>query len=265
MKDETRPKNAVLAACVPTMLLAATSVAADQVVLTPTRDNTLFSNDPHLSNGAGPMLFFGAIASGGTRRALLRFDLTGIPPGSVIHSASLRFFINRVPVSSGSADVTTLHRLTADWGEGSSSTTRGQGAQATAQDATWSWRFYGQPPTTPRTSWSVSGGDFVSTPTATIEVGGIGPYEFSSSSRMLTDLQSWVDQPQTNFGWMIRGAEDHEQTARRIDSRESATAANRPTLTITYDMATTDVPVPPWSLLLLGGTLAAMIARKARA
>lgn len=95
--------------------------------------------------------------------------------------------------------------------------------------------------------------------------GGIEPYEFASSPGMLADLQSWVDQPQTNFGWMIRGAEDHEQTARRIDSREPPTVANRPALTITYDMATTDVPAPPWSLLLLGGTLAAMIARKARA
>ncbi|MBC7771163.1 MAG: hypothetical protein H7210_01580, partial [Pyrinomonadaceae bacterium] len=41
-----------------------------------------------------------------------------------------------------------------------------------------------------------------------------------------------------NFGWLLRGNESSDQTAKRFDTRENTTAANRPTLVVTFDPPT---------------------------
>lgn len=54
---------------------------------------------------------------------------------------------------------------------------------------------------------------------------------------MVSDVQDWLDNPANNFGWLIKGQESVGQTAKRFDSRENPTAANRPLLTIYYSPA----------------------------
>lgn len=251
----------------PGWLLGAFAAQADQLVLTPIKDNTLIEDDPNFSNGAGSNVFIGAIGSGGARRALLKFDLTAIPPGAHITNATLRFVINRAAIGSGLDDSAALHRVTADWGEGSSSTSGGTGTQATPQDATWAYRYYGNPAAgIPRQAWTVVGGDFVPTPTQTITIGSIGAYQFIATPQMIADLQAWLMQPAGNHGWIMLGPEQREQTARRIDSRESGSAANRPTLTVTYLLPAqeADVPLPLWSVGLLACGLLAIMQRARR-
>lgn len=238
----------------------ATAANADVVVLTPVKDNTLIEENPTYSNGSGSNLFMGAIASGANRRALLKFDVAaGVPPGADITAARLRFVINRAGIGSGGTDPATLHRLSADWGEGASATSGGGGTQATPEDATWSYRFYGNPGAgIPRQPWSVAGGDFVATPSASITVGSLNTYEFSSTARLVADVEGWQAAPASNHGWIMLGPEDGDQNARRIDSRESASLPSRPTLTITFTPSTADaeVPLPLWSLVLLAASLA---------
>jgi hypothetical protein len=62
------------------------------------------------------------------------------------------------------------------------------------------------------------------------------------------------------------GPEQREQMARRIDSRESGSAANRPTLTVTYLLTPqeADVPLPLWSVVLLACGLLAIMQRARR-
>src|SRR5262249_14484224 len=59
-------------------------------------------------------------------------------------------------------------------------------------------------------------------------------YEWASTSTMVADVQSWLDNPATNDGWLIK--EDTEAsgfTARRYTSGEGA-AAQLPQLVIDY-------------------------------
>src|SRR4029453_11532934 len=50
------------------------------------------------------------------------------------------------------------------------------------------------------------------------------------------DVQSWLNEPGTNFGWLIRGDEAVNQTAKRFDSSENGTVSRRPSLTIDYTL-----------------------------
>lgn len=55
---------------------------------------------------------------------------------------------------------------------------------------------------------------------------------------MTADVQAWVNTPATNFGWVIKTDEAGSRTAKRFASRNNATAAERPVLTIDYTSAT---------------------------
>ena len=61
-------------------------------------------------------------------------------------------------------------------------------------------------------------------------VGLAGQYTWSSP-QMVADVQSWLDNPASNFGWLVLGDESAAATAKRFDTRESATP---PVLTIQY-------------------------------
>ena len=44
----------------------------------------------------------------------------------------------------------------------------------------------------------------------------------------IADIQAWLDDPSTNFGWLVKGSEAVDRTVKRFDSRENETAGNRP-------------------------------------
>jgi hypothetical protein len=239
------------------VLLAPLTWGAD-LVLEPVQDGTLLEERPTYAIGAGPNLFAGAIASGGARRALLRFDVSAIPAGAQLLTVRLQLSANRVAIGAGGADLHGLHRIVESWGEGTSFTVRGGGAQATPQDATWSHRFFGNPGAgIPGVPWASAGGSFVSAPSSTTAIGGIGTYTFGSTAQLLADVEGWRVDPQTNHGWILIGQEQVSQSARRIHSRESDAVTSRPQLLISYveGGAIGDVPLPLWMWPLLGAGL----------
>jgi len=130
--------------------------------------------------------------------------------------------------TSGAADF-SLHALLEDWGEGPSNAgdPGGGGTIAGPGDATWSFAFFNT------TAWSVLGGTFDGTPSATTSVNLIGSYSWSSSG-LKADVQHWVDAPEENFGWLFRGQEGLLSASKRFDSDESAVPADRPRLVIEY-------------------------------
>jgi hypothetical protein len=81
------------------------------------------------------------------------------------------------------------------------------------------------------------GGDFSVTASASESVGDIGAYVWTSA-QMVVDVQSWLDNPATNFGWLVLGDESTSPTAKRFDTRESTSP---PVLTIEY---ATPTPTP---------------------
>jgi hypothetical protein len=209
-------------------LQQAATVPLATAVLTATKDNTLYEGTSDLtSNGAGPYLFAGRNAQGSTRRGLLAFAIAGrVPASSTIVSVTLRL---QMVQTRGGATPVKLHRVTADWGEGASNSgsSGGQGAPAQTSDATWLHAFFDTD------LWSAQGGDFVETASATTTVAGPAAYTWSDPA-LVADVQNWLDNPATNFGWIIIGAESGNQTAKKFASRENNLAANRPQLTITY-------------------------------
>jgi len=202
---------------------------AATVVLTPDRDNTLFeSASGNTSSALGPNLFAGRTASGEMRRTLLHFDAGAIPAGSTITSAFLTLRMNR---TRSGIIACSLHRVEDEWGNGNSdegSNGGGAGAAATPDDPTWLYRFFNT------VAWAQPGGDFDPFALASTSVGNVGTYTWGSNAALVAEVQSWVDSPSTNFGWMVRGGEASLQTAKRFDSVESTTAANRPRLTIEF-------------------------------
>lgn len=88
------------------------------ISLLPAADNTLYENPTgSLSNGLGQHLFAGATgqASNAIRRAMVKFDLSAVPAGSTINSATLTLTMSRT--NDTAPRDTALHRLLADWGE----------------------------------------------------------------------------------------------------------------------------------------------------
>jgi len=217
---------------------AASSVSAAIINIFPIKDNTLYEYNPaegDLSNALGNHFFTGTTGTGESRRGVLAFDIAGnIPPGSTIIAASLSMNMSRTV--DGNARITELHKLLADWGEGTSHAPgeEGSGAPATPNDATWRHRFYNT------VFWTTQGGDFSATVSASQSVGPVGPYTWSSA-QMVADVQSWLNNPASNFGWLVLGDESTSPTAKRFDTRESASP---PMLTIQYMPAATPTPTP---------------------
>src|SRR5262245_729503 len=196
------------------------------------RDNSIFSESPNNSDGASYDLFTGRTnqSGGAYRRSLIDFDLSAIPSGAVIDSVSLTMvmsggspsglgpggdfpqgYTGPIPIS--------LDRMLTNWGAGSSGAGMGNGGSvapgtggppggsggashgfaATPGDATWTYNSFNT------STWTTPGGDFVTTPSAT-QSANINPqYVTWSSAGLVSDVQGWVTNTTTNFGWMIVG------------------------------------------------------------
>jgi spore coat protein A len=229
-----------------TALLAPALGLADTVILSAIKDNTLY--EPVLqdafalmSDGIGPTMFAGKVKDAknqanqvAVRRALLEFDIAGnVPAGASIDSVQLTLTCDKVGQNTNFE--VRLHRALAEWGEGTSDTgnsRQGRGEPATPGDATWQHTIY------PSQLWTNLGGDYATTASGTKPVGPVGNYVWGSSSGLVADVQTWLDAPSQNHGWVIVADESVIQTTKRFATRENATIASRPKLVVNYTPAT---------------------------
>ena len=217
--------------------LTASAARADTVTISASKDNTLYEDAAgSLSNGAGEFFFAGRTnqTSGqAIRRGLIAFDIAGsVPAGSKIVRVTVTLHVSKFPNLMGGPQPFSLHAVLADWGEGTSDSAAspGQGAAATTGDATWLHRFFNT------SLWSNPGGDFSATGSSSASLSGVGFYTWPSSPKLVADVQKWLDQPATNFGWIVIGDELTGQTARRFDSRQNSVTADRPSLSVDFVM-----------------------------
>ena len=207
-------------------------------VLQAAHDETLIeSSMGELSDGSGPVFLVGRTGqpAGSIRRGLITFDIASvIPAGSKITSVKLTLNMKlgagekRQGEGGSSQSRITLHRVLTGWGEGPSRSEGGRGAQAMEGDATWIHTFY------PNSLWSSPGGDYAPNESSAQEVADTGPYVWNSTPAMVADVQSWLDSPAKNFGWILLGDETRGATAKVFNSRQSPDEATRPQLTITF-------------------------------
>jgi len=224
------------------------TTAADTVMIVSDKDNTLIQEaSGAVSNGAGGFLFAGLTGpQAGTtiRRGLIAFDVAAnIPSGSIINSATLQLTLDN-PAAHG-AQTITLTKVLADWGEGTSSSTGGAGGPSTPNDATWIHRLFNT------AFWTNAGGDFVGASSASLVVNANGPYSWGSTAQMVADVQGWLDNPASSFGWIIRGNETTSNTVLRFGTRENSAPADRPVLTVDF--------TPPAPAISQLGVLAALL------
>jgi len=212
------------------LLTSAGEASAATAVFAPSKDNTLYeSATGDASNGVGDGLFAGRTNPNTDllRRAVLAFDVASqIPSGSVINSASLTLTVPDLVLPKPYA-VFTVRPLLSDWGEGMSDV-RGDesdGSPPADGDATWIHTFF------PDQFWVVPGGDFGAVASASTVVGGPGPYTWDG---LAGDVQGWVDNPGSNFGWIVIGDESALDSVRRFASRQYPVISERPVLTVDY-------------------------------
>jgi hypothetical protein len=226
---------------------------ATTVSFTSDADTALFQNNPD-GNLGGTTMVSGTNQQNSKSRAIFSFDLSSIPHNATITDASVTLAVTRRPDPDQHGGPIPsdfgLYRMLVSWGEGTGTAPTGS---PTGDGATWSARFF------PLVSWNFPGGgagaDYVDSPSSSTLVDNVGVYVLQSTPQLIQDVTTWVNDPSTNFGFML--ISDNESTlgtARRFASGETASAGfPAPTLTITYD-------VPEASAGLLMGLAVASLA-----
>jgi hypothetical protein len=158
--------------------------------------------------------------------------------GSRILGATLTMQVTRNPRDGFTPSGFSVRRMFKSWGEGTNVAEDvshpGLGSLATPGDATWSHRFAGTTNT-----WTVPGGeegtDYSLTLSALGMIEGLGSYPFESLFAAVSDVQFWLDTPESNFGWMLKcESEEQNFTARRFGSRELGDPSTSPRLDIEF-------------------------------
>jgi len=255
-------------------LVSSSTNADTSVLIEASKDNTMFESPPNNSGGGAAGIFVGNNNTPSKRRGLLAFDIASyVPAGSTITGVELSMYLAQAPNTNN--QTIGLHRLSLDWGENITDTSSpavsgaGNGVPAAPGDATWNANFFGT------SSWPTPGatGSFNAIASGTAVVGGPAEsqHQWLSTSSLIGDVQGWLDNPSSNFGWaLVNANEVSSQTFKAFYSRQ-ATLNNggagpnaapidptwRPRLTVTY------IPEPTTGILLLiAGALRFTIRRR---
>jgi len=240
--------NAVIVAVV-TALGAGTGLAGAEVrTFAAAADATMFQSGVApgqlLSSGVGDGVFAGRTLFHAEyrQRGLIRFDLSGIPCGSLIQRVTLKMYMERAASAQLPTEV-RLHRLAiaGSWAEGGSASFGGAGMPSEPGDVNWQERQH------PGILWVTPGGDFSpitsASATVTIERKFV---TWGTTAEMAGDVAGWVNDPVSNNGWLLLGDEVTQGTARKFSSRESLTVGQRPVLLVEF--------APPCSLADIAGS-----------
>lgn len=214
-------------------------------------DNAIYSENGDAADGGGDYLFSGQNNLGQNRRSLLSFDLTGLGLDNsnvVITNVTLTMTVTNT--NSPTRDV-SLFRLTSSWGEGSEDAggAEGQGTAATTGTSTWTYRFYDT------TQWTTPGGDIAGSASGTGSAPNSGAFSISGAG-MVQDVQNWLANSSTNYGWALIGDENTPGSAIKYvsgNNNEGYDLTDRPTLTIEYRVVPTPGAIVPMLFAGIGG------------
>ncbi len=192
-------------------------VRAASVTLPVMTDTFIISSAPDHNAGGNALLNIGRDGAGGVRRGLLRFEPGSIPAGATVTSAVLRLTVVRAPVFAPVNSNFQLHRVLADWVGGAQG--GNSGSLAAEGEVTWNSRLHSIG------SWTVpgAGSDTETAPSATRFVGSApgATYDWSGAS-VVRDVQDWLDEPDSNCGWLLRSDDEASpRTARAFAALEN--------------------------------------------
>ncbi|MGQ9715542.1 MAG: DNRLRE domain-containing protein, partial [Anaerolineae bacterium] len=183
-------------------------------------DTFLFQYDPDVNYGAWWRM---TMRAGGAKRPILRFDLSSIPVGAQVLSATMRLFTNETQDPAGRSTTVDVYKVLRPWAE---------------MAATWNQANAGIP-------WELAGcngptdRDLTSAATVTVNAPNAA-YDFT-----ITPLvQGWVQDPATNHGVLLiasGGTVTYE-----FYSSEWSNPLVYPTLIVTY-LPPAPTPTPTWT------------------
>jgi hypothetical protein len=166
-----------------------------------TADTTMEIDQPTLNLGASEAL---SVFGGGTvERALIRFDLSSIAPGSLVVAAQRE--LELVDFGDTVAGDLALRLAGESWSEGR---------------ATWNERTTG-------VAWTSAGGS-VSAVLLTAGAQGTA-FVFEVPANV---PQGWLDTPATNFGFVVGAADELVDLHYHLHTRESQFLTGRPLLVL---------------------------------
>jgi hypothetical protein len=219
--------------------LVANGFCFDSISLLPVADTTLLEVKPTNSTGGLEWFSSGTTQNYTRNRGLVKFDVArALPAGTRILGVTLNVRVTQIPRDGFNGVSFSLRRMLVSWGEGTNvienPDTPGFGAPASPGDATWNHRF-----SHTTNTWTTPGGeegvDYSATSSALVGVESTDPYSFESFPSAKEDVQLWLDQPELNFGWMIKcESEEVNFTARRFGSREFGDPNTSPVLNIIF-------------------------------
>jgi hypothetical protein len=151
---------------------------------------------------------FADLGSMAVQRSLVKFDVSSLPAGTQLSSATLYLYSYDAAQVKGNTGFYGVYPLACDWAD---------------TQVTWNIAKTG-------TNWITAGGDFAAAPDATSPkqaVAGVW-YPFDVTAR----VQEWQVSPTGNFGWLVKCTDEMLHNQDRFYQSESALTALRPKLVV---------------------------------
>ncbi len=165
-------------------------------------DTTVYENQPDNNGGLDSEVCIGNLAvTTSTRRGFIRYALPAMPAGATIERVVLNLLQDRVRTNGGPLGATLeLRRVTADWVEGAGSGPPGGpcGGGSAVPGLDWA--------TQPTVAAFPSG--IRSLPTTNLFVVTLDTDIGTANDGLIGDVQAWVDNGATNFGWRLAVQEE---------------------------------------------------------
>jgi MYXO-CTERM domain-containing protein len=216
----------------------ATHRSALSLAVPATDDTFINSSSPDNNNGKSTSIYTGRNGMDGMMRGLLRFTMPALQGRAMVTSAELRMTTRGTGTGEAqppTAATLQLEAIGAPWvsgngiGNSQMSFTVGQPCGGGVVGATWNDADCAAP-----TPWTTPGGSVAGSVRATADVPAtIGAVvSWASTAAMVSDVQSWIDDPASNHGWLVRSSTESTMGAQRFSSGEATT--NIPELRISF-------------------------------
>ena len=190
----------------------AANILANYAQLHATQDTYIQDANPGLNDGAATSLVIDR-EDGDLQRALFQFDVSSIPVGATINSATLKLQSTQI----GGSITIGVYELLQSWSEGT-----GNGTSGTAN---WNQRSSG-------TNWTSAGGTYNATPVDTLTTDATGVHSWD----LTQFVADWVSGSKTNNGILVGSPDGGGNRTVTYDSREGTV---QPVLEIVYNTTET--------------------------
>jgi hypothetical protein len=197
------------------------------------KDIPLLYNQSDINCGVSTGLFVG-FAVNNRRNTLIQFNVSSIPSGSTVSSASLGLYETGTGGGNGTV---SARRMLVDWVEGT-----GNYSIGLTGETTWSHRIRAT------VAWNAAGATGDGVDRVAASSGAYNPdatvnqWAYLSNSGMVADVQAWVDGT-GNYGWHLSGTSTENNSYHSSDYTTDTSL--RPKFTVEYTVGRISYPFPP--------------------